>query len=255
MSETTLASTLGSLGFSDKEMAIYLHLLRVGSAPASVLGSRTGILRSTAQYTCQQLEKKGVIRLARKGNTYLYTAEPPEKLLALIERERKMLSRREDGVQKILGALRSMMHASPILPRIRYYEDIEGIEQLLRDMPQQRRHIHTFSAGDLFAQTIPEAVSRYRRKSQKHFQSKKIIRAARYRSLHSADPRITGVETRYLRGAEEIEVDIQIVDDLVSMISIDRDAPVGIIIEHAGIAKAMRLIFLQLWSQLPSEAD
>ena len=67
MQKDAIRSTLASLDLSDKEISLYLLLLQSGTAPASSLGDRAGLVRSTAQYTCQQLEKKGSSGWCRRG--------------------------------------------------------------------------------------------------------------------------------------------------------------------------------------------
>lgn len=118
---------LSDLDLNDKEIKIYLALLTVGTSPASTLGDRTNIQRSTAQYTCQQLERKGIIRMVQKGNTYLYTPEQPEKLLLLLDKERQEITRKEEKVNHIVGALKSIMNPHAVLPGVRFYEGPDGI--------------------------------------------------------------------------------------------------------------------------------
>src|SRR3989344_9271625 len=98
--------TLAELGLSKKEIAIYLALLSTGTAPASTLGKRTSITRSTAQYTCQQLHKQGLVQKVQKGNTYLFTPEPPEKLQLLLQKQKEALEQKEDRVNRIIGELK-----------------------------------------------------------------------------------------------------------------------------------------------------
>lgn len=119
--------TLEILDLNDKEIAIYLMLLQVGTSPASTLGDRTQIVRSTAQYTCQQLEKKGLIRMVQKGNVYLYTAEEPEKLLLLLDKQKRELESKEIRVGRIIGQLKGLMNPNAILPKIKFFEGRDGI--------------------------------------------------------------------------------------------------------------------------------
>lgn len=132
--------TLEELGLNDNEIAVYLQLLRLQTAPASVLAKQTRLQRSTAQYTCQQLQKKGIVAMARKGNTYLYTAEQPEKLLLLLQRKQEELAKREEDVHRIIGSLRGLMHPEAAMPKIRFYEGREGVErayeEVLEDLQQ-----------------------------------------------------------------------------------------------------------------------
>ncbi len=127
MSDQTIRLTLASLGLSEKEIDIYLCLLQVGTAPASTLGERTNIQRSTAQYTCQQLAKTGIIRMTQKGNAYLYSAEPPEKLVHLLEKQQQDLTKKEEQVHRIITELKNMMNPHAVLPKIRFYEGGDGV--------------------------------------------------------------------------------------------------------------------------------
>lgn len=132
-------SVLQELGMSDKEIDIYLLLLTVGTAPASVLGQRTGIQRSTAQYTCQQLAKQGIITMVEKGNAYLYTAEAPEKILLLLEKQRSDLGLKEQRVHQILPELKQLRYAESVLPRVRFFEGADGVLQAYRMIVDELR--------------------------------------------------------------------------------------------------------------------
>ncbi len=125
---------LKNLGLNDKEVRIYLALLPIGSSTASILGKRTGIVRSTAQYTCQQLQKKGLITSVQKRNSLIYTANPPEKLLSLLEVQKKEIQKKEIQVGHIIGDLKKMINPEFVLPKIKFYEGPDGIEEAYHEM-------------------------------------------------------------------------------------------------------------------------
>jgi len=124
-----LHETLSALGLNEKEIEIYLASLTLGTSVASVLANRTKITRSTEQYTCQQLVKKGLMTVVEKGNTFLYTPESPDKLLYFIDQEREVLDNREDQVNRIIGDLKSRMNPHSVLPKVRFYEGEEATAQ------------------------------------------------------------------------------------------------------------------------------
>ena len=125
-----IRSALYSLGFTEQEVTMYLVLLQTGTAPSSTLGKRLKLSRSTAQYTCDQLVKKGVATVTQKNNAYLFTAEVPEKLLILVDEQRKKLTEKEQLVRNALGPLKQMMNAHAVLPKVQFYEGREGMIQL-----------------------------------------------------------------------------------------------------------------------------
>jgi sugar-specific transcriptional regulator TrmB len=119
--------TLRELGLNDKEIKIYLSLLPLGSAPASILGKRTKITRSTAQYSCQQLVKKGLISVIEKNNSFIYTPESPDKIIYLLEQQKKEIENKEAQVNRIIGNLKNMMSTSAVLPKVQFFEGKQGI--------------------------------------------------------------------------------------------------------------------------------
>jgi len=110
-----------------------LALLPVGTAPASILARHTGIPRSTVQFTCHQLEKKRIIKSVFKSNTYYYTPEPPEKLQYLIDRDIQRKKDTKEELNRILGDIQGMMNPHTVLPKVRFYEGVEGIIKLFSD--------------------------------------------------------------------------------------------------------------------------
>ena len=114
--------TLRDLGLNPNEVKIYLSLLPLEKSPASTLGYRTKLERTTARYTCRQLVKKGVIAEMRSGNTFYYRAESPDKLLYLLESEKKELQEKEAQTQRIMGMLKGMANPKTVLPKVRFYE-------------------------------------------------------------------------------------------------------------------------------------
>ncbi len=137
-----IKETLESLGLSDKEAQVYLALLPVGSAPASVLGNRTGINRSTAQYICQQLAKKGLIKALEKNNTFIYSPESPDKLLYLLNLQKAALEEKEHQTNRIIGDLKAMINPMAVLPKVKFFEGADGLIEMLEDVIQENKPLY-----------------------------------------------------------------------------------------------------------------
>lgn len=165
-----IRTTLRELGLNEKEIAIYLALLSVGSAPASVLGQRTTIKRSTARYTCQQLHRKGLVSRVQKGDTQIFSYEPPEKLKLLLQRKKQEIERKEGQVDRILGDLKRMINPQAVLPKMRFYEGVDGIIELFEDALKESSTI--FGALTL-NQTIHPDIQRYN--LQKYIPKRKAL--------------------------------------------------------------------------------
>lgn len=99
---------LASIGLNPREIQVYLALLTYGTAPASVVGLRTNMARTTAQYTCQLLVKRGLVQASTNHGTLHFTADAPERLLHSLEQEEVSIQRKKHCVHQILHALENL---------------------------------------------------------------------------------------------------------------------------------------------------
>ena len=129
-----ISTTLTTLGLNEKEAQVYLTLLQTGSTAASAIGKRTNLPRSTARFICEQLIKKGLCNAVQKKNAFLYSPEPPEKLLYFVEAKKKQVQEEEAETNRIIGELKLMMNPHSVLPKVKFYEGVEGIIEMFQDV-------------------------------------------------------------------------------------------------------------------------
>ncbi len=244
-----IKAVLADLGLSNQEITLYLALMRVGSAPASVLAQRVGMVKSTAQYTCKQMKKKGIVTMTEKDNTYLYTAEPPEKLLLLLDRQRQEIGRKEQAVQGVLEPLRRMMNPHSTLPRVQFYEGKDGMIDLYEKILAMRSRIDSFEDKGDMEKFIPDYCREFIRKRVSLGTWNRVI-CPTVNIINPDKP----AELRQTRSMP-LEMfpftgDIKICKDLVSIFSFDHNTAVGIAIRHADIADNFRVLFEAFWKLL-----
>lgn len=129
-----IKQTLHTLGLSDTEIKVYLGLLQMGNIPASVLAKRISTNRSTTRYTLEQLVRKRLVMVTEKNNTFYFTPEDPEKILYLLEEEKKILIQKEKQAHGIVGDLKHMMNPYTSVPKVQFYEGVEGVIRLFEDI-------------------------------------------------------------------------------------------------------------------------
>ena len=233
-------------GLNDKEATIYLMLLKLGTAPASTLGDRTDIPRSTAQFICQQLLKAKLVTKTEKGNTYLYTPEPPEKILYQVRRDRDDLEQTEQQLERVMGALKGMINPEARLPKVQFFEGKSGIIELYDKILELNAPIDSFEDKGEMAAFIPEYIPKFieGRKNRKIFNRVICPDANAINESLAEEFR----ETRVLPTKDfPFTCDIKICKDLVSIFSFDEASAVGAAIRHKDIADNFRLLFEVLW--------
>jgi hypothetical protein len=111
--------------------------------------------------------------------------------------------------------------------------------------------LYSFGAGDYFLQKEPHLIESFRKKSRNVYQDTYVMRAKKYQPLHLKA--VPHRHNRYFQFIEELKVDIQIVDDVLTIASLENIAPVGIVIKHQVIVDAFKAIFIELWKRMEKD--
>lgn len=244
---------LFKIGLNNNEIAIYLALLPIGGVPASILGQKTGINRSTAQYTCQQLAKKGLIQMVQKNQTFLYYPESPDKLLYLLEQEKKEVQQKENSIERILGDLKAMINPEVKLPKIHFYEGIKGLIEMFNDVLTEAAPL--YGAAILDDQVHPKILTylaeEYRPKRQKIGNPARMLfnnnkQTLKYRENDSAVNRVS-----LLLPYDQFPFDscCHIYANKVAFYSYRKTDLTGVIIENNLVHATQMSLFRLAWDQ------
>lgn len=131
---TNIKKTLENLWLNDKEIKIYLTSLWVWQTSASILWQKNKIARTTAIYTCQSLVEKWLMNAVQKWNSFLYSPEPPEKLLSMVNKEYSVVEKKMSDTQRIMWELNNLMNPNAKLPKVKYFSGSEGMIDLIDDI-------------------------------------------------------------------------------------------------------------------------
>jgi len=249
MDTTKIRFVLNKLGLNLKEQDCYLMLLFFGTAPASVIAKKVKMPRSTVQFTMQQLIKLELCTVIKRGNVYQYTIESPDKLIYLLEKKRQMINEQEESVQEILPDLYAIQNPHSFLPKVQYFEGQDGVMSLLLKMAASEGEIVTYSARDFYMKMNPEMVKQFQKKLTKLNPPQKV-RIIRCATDKKQELNTINKQNKFFNRLKDLKVDIQITKDKISIASIDKNAPVGVLIQHKQIAAAFYQIFDELWHNL-----
>ena len=113
-------------GFTEKEAKIYLAALEFGEASMSQLASKTHLKRPTIYDLVDGLKRRGLVSVGRRRGIQYISALSPR---VLVDRFKTSVSLAEESLPMLL----EMAYASPLKPRIRSFEGLEGLKQILRE--------------------------------------------------------------------------------------------------------------------------
>lgn len=121
------------LGFSDKEATVYITLLRMGNAAATDIAEGAGLNRVTTHDTLEHLGRTGLVTAYIEREQHRFSAEPPERLLNVLQLQRREVRIREDIATRLLPRLLAVGTSNAAKPKIRYIEGINGLRSMQRE--------------------------------------------------------------------------------------------------------------------------
>lgn len=247
----SLKNTLIKIGLTEKEVEVYLFILSTGASSASTISYRTSIAKNSCRYLCEQLKNKGLISIHPKRNTFYYEAEPPEKILYLLENQERELHEKKESFNRILSKLIAINDPNTIIPKTEFYEGFEGIKHVYEDtLKEGDKMIHAFEN----AEPMTEIVSKYvfkdyiPRRAQNGVFVKVITPKNEAHIKTRNDDKKFMRETRFFSaGITPIEIEMNIYGNKVALFSYQKEEMFAVILESKAIANSFRSIFEFCW--------
>jgi len=233
-------------GFTDKEAKIYLAVLEMGEATFTDVATRTRLKRSTVYSVVEELARRGLLSVQERRAIKRISALPPQ---ALVERFRRASSLAEGA----LPALLEMAYASPLKPRIRFYEGLEGIKEVILEV----NTVRNVESGMIFTDysRMPKEVFDLIRKTVPHRRDAKnflhIIVPPNSRNLQ------VQLEEECLHYAEHRIADFPMKDypleltlfgnTKVGFLSFQKHELFAVVVDSQAIYQTLKNLFLFVW--------
>ena len=243
-------NTLEQIGLNQREISIYLVLLKLGTASIREIAAQADINRGTTYETLKQLAGKGIVSYFPKGKRRVFCAEPPEKLLDLAEEQRQSLEQGIDDMKQSL--IPQLNHLKPDFNpgNVRFYEGDAGIEFVLKDIlntvARQKNKTYSVFSSKLIRQHLYRPFPNY---TQQRIRKKINVRVI---AIGDGGEDADFSERKWIDAKGRIDASyIAIYPPKVTMISLaSRDYPVAVVIDSQEIATAQQIIFETLWNTL-----
>jgi HTH-type transcriptional regulator, sugar sensing transcriptional regulator len=230
---------LEEYGLSEKEVAVYLELLPLGSITINAIAKRLGYPRSTVYHLLEYLISKGLVAsIVDKGVTY-YSATEPEKLKDQLLEKQKLI----DSILPELKALKSTIKEPS---SVEIYEGFKGVHTILADLCRVKQQVYYFGGYKKSLSVLKHLPDYVRRSRMENgVPAKMVYDYTDEPVLHTKEYQKVS-ELRFYDGFENFPVMIFIYGNKVSMFSHKTDL-VGIIIKNKDFAEAMKIIFNMYW--------
>ncbi len=243
-SEGVIEQTLLENGLNEKEAKVYVAALSAGEATVASIASHAHLERTTVYSLLEDMERKGLISVIKRKGIQYVSALPPR---VLIDRFKQSAAHAE----QLLPELLQMAYASPLKPRIRFYEGMEGLKEILRDFSHSNVPVLGFTD---YAQMPPELFHFIRKEVVPQRRENRIVarfivprnetnkRIQKEDDIHFAEHRLVDfpVETNPL----EL---ILYETSKIGFLSFTKDEMFGVVIDSLAIYKSLKNLFLLVW--------
>lgn len=238
-----LLHILRSIGLDEKESALYLVGLSLGSAPASAYAKATKLNRITAYNTLEGLARRGLLTVSRKVRSKWYLPVPPEHLA--IEARKNA-----DALQRVLPELRSLQGQDRRRPVIRFFEGWDGVRRVYEDTLTAKSELLNFANSAVVRRFWPDYDEEY--------VAERVRRRIRLRGIAPDDEagrKVHGEDRKRLREIRlvpskdfDFQNEINIYDHKVAICSFgSADHVFGAIIESVEVAETQKQVFEMAW--------
>jgi len=127
---------LKQLGFSDKEIDVYLFVLEKGKVCVTDAARSTKINRTTIYSVAKELIKKGLIQEDLGGSNRYYTASPVENLKSLYKNEESNIKQKLSIIDTVISELANLPKSKQYsVPKIRFIDEDQMNTFLFKQLP------------------------------------------------------------------------------------------------------------------------
>src|SRR3990167_7595892 len=243
-----MKDALIAVGLSKNEAKIYLALLELGKGTVSEITRKANLNRTTGYDVLDGLVAKGLASVSGKEPKQEYIAESPDKIEALLKREVNATEEHLKEIKNILPELKSI-HNVTGRPKVRFYEGTSGLIEVYEDTLTSHETILAYATVDDMHRALPKYFTEYyKRRADKGITIKAIIPKTEIGKERASHDKEEMRETALIPPDKYyFSPEINIYDDKV-MIASWREK-LGIIIESAEIADAMKKIHELAWAE------
>ena len=243
-----LPLALQSFGLSEKEAAVYVGLLELGRGTVTKISAKAGLNRTTGYDILSSLANKGLVNISGKEPKSEYAVEPPEAILAYLKKRIEDTNEQMKKAEALIPQLRTV-ETGQNRPKIKFYEGSDGLKHVYEDTLTSTEPIRAYANVDDMHKGLPNYFpGYYKRRAEKNISIRAIVPktpSGKERGAHDAEEKreISFVPPdKYYFSPE-----INIYDNKI-MIASWREK-LGVIIESAEIADAMKKIYELAWAE------
>ena len=249
-------SLLKKLDFNEKEIELYLAILKSGKIIPSDLAKITGINRSTVYSIAAELNKKGLINQDLSNSIKYLVAVPPEELLNLIKRDEEKIAQKKVLISQAVEELKNFSSNTRYsLPKFRFIAEEELENFLYKQSEKWDESLLNTEAcwygfqDHTFAEFYSKMIDWYWSRADKNIQLKLLTNKSDIEKVIEK----RGYERRQMKFIKKkvpFTATTWVIGEYIVMIFTNQRPHYAIEIRNAELAKNQRELFKFLWEMV-----
>ncbi|MFZ6015380.1 MAG: TrmB family transcriptional regulator [Patescibacteria group bacterium] len=249
-----LNEALETAGMTQKEIKIYLELLKIGSGKAGILAKKTELNRTTVYDVLEGLVQKGVVSRYHKGSQTIFSATNPELLINYLENEKQekvaKAERDKKRLEELMPQFISLQDIAPMRPKVQFFEGEKGMREAYEDTLASREPIMAYANVATMHEALPNFFPQYyKRRANKKIYIRAICpdnALSRERHKHDQD------EMREIRFLPNVRMSFSPEVNIYNnkMLIASWKEKMAIIIESKELAELEKIKFELIWQAL-----
>lgn len=253
-------AVLKQFGLNDKEIEVYLELIKQGDARASVLGYRLNQPRSTVQNILRKLEEEDLLTKHQHGNTYIYSARHPEELTTIADQKKwaaaKKYDKLKDDLEEVYPDLLNLMNLNHSVPNVRVFRGREAAHKILFDTLESKTELKDYANIDNMFKYVQDINDEYVTAREKTDIKKRsiLLDTPFARKVYESGKYSCSSHAGYKWISQDLypfALEMNIYDGKVSYITYVENDFTGVIIQNQHIYQMHNSMWQALWDLLP----
>ncbi|MBT4936586.1 winged helix-turn-helix transcriptional regulator [Candidatus Peregrinibacteria bacterium] len=238
---------LRQLGFSIDEIKIIGFLFYEKKAGITEISKQTAISYSTIHYLMANLERKDIVKcLHKKDEIFEICSE--KDFIYWIREQKKVNQEIYNNAESDMQSFFSTVKETVWKPDILYYEGKEAVIEIYEDMLKTNEDIYCWTDIRKIHDTLGEEYIKdfIKRRSKKNIKTYAIM--PENDTNKKRDQKEEKRESKFVKNLP-INGEVRIYGNNVSVISFDKNKPVGIVLKGGVITSLFEIMFKKFWKE------
>lgn len=241
----SLAEIMEKIGLSRKEAQVYLALLRIGQASATLVAKNSGLKRPTTYLILEDLRRRGFVLKMPGNKKQMFIAKSPEEIIGEAKKN-------VDQALHILPQLMNMFSTNDPQVRTIHFEGLSGIREAFWykfDKLKGSEILAFFGSAEEASADLVKLFHEWNEAvADAGIKLRSIVPDAKNLKKFRDNDKHYGFQPKLMPSSVYTsKTSIEITDQFIRIIMFKEQQ--AVIVENPVVAKAMKEIFEMVWSK------